>query len=107
MTGSPDDLPGGLVRQESRPVDGPVALDLAVDVGRVLVHLDPASDPGASDTPEVRLEVRHDPAAAGGWAQRIGEVASWLGTVGAGPPPITRSAARSASRSMGSSAAPT
>jgi hypothetical protein len=98
MTGSPDDLPGGLVRQESRPVDGPVALDLAVDVGRVLVHLDPASDPGASDTPEVRLEVRHDPAAAGGWAQRIGEVASWLGTVGAGPQETTPHAGADAVR---------
>src|SRR5919107_357250 len=84
MTEAPDELPGGLVRQENRPVGGPIALDLAVDVGRVLVLLDPGADPDASDASEVRLEVRHDPAAGGGWAQRIGEVASWLGTVGAG-----------------------
>ena len=89
MTDAPDDLPGGLVRQENRPVGGPVALDLAVDVGRVLVLLDLGADPDASDASEVRLEVRHDPAAAGGWAQRIGEVASWLGTVGAGPEEAT------------------
>lgn len=109
-------LPGGFVRQEGRPVEGPADLDLTVDVGRVEVYLDdpandPANDPaddpvdpsaspsgdtasGAdanpSDTPrttvqEVRVEVRHDPAATGGWAQRLGEVASWLGTVGAAP----------------------
>jgi hypothetical protein len=84
MTDSPSDLPGGLVRHESRPVDGPAELDLAVDVGRVQVHLDDA--PGSR---EVRLEVRHDPAAARGWAQRIGEVASWLGTVGASPEEAT------------------
>ena len=33
----------------------------------------------------MRVEVRHDPTAAGGWAQRLGEVASWLGSVAAAP----------------------
>jgi hypothetical protein len=75
MTDVPE---GGLVRQESRAAEGPAELDLAVDVGRVRVHL----DVGAT---EARVEVRHDPAAAGGWAQRIGEVASWLGAVGSSP----------------------
>lgn len=70
--------PDGSVRRESRPATGPVDLDVTVDVGRVDVHLE---DP----TPDVRVEVRHDPAASGGWAQRLGEVASWLGAVGAGP----------------------
>ena len=93
-----------LVRQESRTAAGPADLDVAVDVGRVEVHLDEAAgaDGGAGDgdggdgggsnadgnapgEQEVRVEVRHDPAAAGGWAQRIGEVASWLGSVGAAP----------------------
>jgi hypothetical protein len=95
--------PGGLVRQESRPVDGPVELEVAVDVGRVTVHLE---DPDTTDTTgtgtgtgtddaavgdpapaarEVRVEIRHDLAATGGWAQRLGEVASWLGSVGAAP----------------------
>lgn len=80
MTEAPDDQPAGVVRQENRAFDGPVDLDLAVDVGRVRVHLDDGADPR-----EVRLEVRHDPAAAGGWAQRIGEVTSWLGAVGSSP----------------------
>ncbi len=119
-----DDVhPGGVVRQESRPVDGPAELDLTVDVGRVEVFLvddpaaaaaDPVVDPvpgppeegapaphgeggpAGPDAPggarpgdpaprEVRVELRHDPGAAGGWAQRLGEVASWLGTVGSAP----------------------
>ena len=79
-----------LVRQESRTAGGPADLDVAVDVGRVEVQLDDAAaGDGAEGTApgeqEVRVEVRHDPAAAGGWAQRIGEVASWLGSVGAAP----------------------
>jgi hypothetical protein len=99
----PDDASAdGLVRQESRAVDGPVDLDVAVDVGRVDVHLTtdvPAHATGDGDEPagddaqktaqktgqEMRVEVRHDLAATGGWAQRLGEVASWLGAVGAGP----------------------
>ncbi len=87
------------MRQESRTVAGPADLDVAVDVGRVEVHLDGAAggDEAArrergetltGNAPgelEVRVEVRHDPAAAGGWAQRLGEVASWLGSVAAAP----------------------
>jgi hypothetical protein len=73
-----DAQPDEVVRQESRPATGPVELDVTVDVGRVDVHLDDAAS-------EVRVEVRHDLGATGGWAQRLGEVASWLGTVGAGP----------------------
>jgi len=76
-----------LVRQESRPVAGPADLDLAVDVGRVRVHLsdgDGAEQP-AEQPAEVRVEVRHDPAAAGPWGQRIGEVVSFLGDAVAGP----------------------
>ena len=83
------------MRQESRTVAGPADLDLAVDVGRVVVHLDgaPAVDEAggtenggnAPGELEVRVEVRHDPTAAGGWAQRLGEVASWLGSVAAAP----------------------
>lgn len=85
-----DDAPsGGVVRQESRPADGPVDLDLTVDVGRVDVHLEePATGPAGSDDVagrQVRVEVRHDPSATVGWAQRLGEVASWLGAVGSGP----------------------
>ncbi len=72
-----------LVRQESRPASGPVDLDLAVDVGRVRVHLDDGGTDGAAA--EVRVEVRHDDTATGGWAQRIGEVASWLGAVASAP----------------------
>ena len=79
-----DALPGDVVREESRPADGPVDLDLTVDVGRVDVHLEDLA--GAADGGgQVRVEVRHDLAAIGGWAQRLGEVASWLGAVGAGP----------------------
>jgi hypothetical protein len=83
-----------LVRQESRTVAGPADLDVAVDVGRVEVHLDDAGtsatdgDAAGANAPgelEIRVEVRHDPAAAGGWAQRLGEVASWLGSVSAAP----------------------
>ena len=95
-----------LVRQESRTVAGPADLDVAVDVGRVEVQLvdagaevgeaagaeagtgaagAAAADEDRAGELEVRVEVRHDPAAAGGWAQRLGEVASWLGAVGAAP----------------------
>src|SRR3954470_946973 len=83
-----------LVRQESRTVAGPADVDVAVDVGRVEVHLDDAGtsatdgDAAGANAPgelEIRVEVRHDPSAAGGWAQRLGEVASWLGSVGAAP----------------------
>jgi hypothetical protein len=92
-----DDAASGLVREESRTADGPVELDLTVDVGRVDVHLADAPADGDATAPDgadaaahptgrqVRVEVRHDLAATGGWAQRLGEVASWLGAVSAGP----------------------
>jgi hypothetical protein len=98
-----EDVPaGGFVRQESHAVEGPADLDLAVDVGRVDVHLvGAAAEAGAPDdagsdgdgsggaatqaeAQQVRIELRHDLAATGGWAQRLGEVASWLGAVNAG-----------------------
>jgi len=85
-----------LVRQESRTAGGPADLDVAIDVGRVEVHLtaaavdadssaDSSADGAAPGEQEIRVEVRHDPTAAGGWAQRLGEVASWIGSVGAPP----------------------
>ena len=40
-----------VVRQESRPVDGPADLDLAVDVGRVRVHLADAAGPASGLPP--------------------------------------------------------
>jgi hypothetical protein len=60
-------------------VDG----EVAVDVGRVRVHLADPDGPGTAG--EVRVEVRHDPTAAGGWAQRLGEVVSWIGAAASGP----------------------
>jgi len=93
-----------LVRQESRTAAGPADLDVAIDVGRIEVRLTEgagdsseeneaegnAAEGNAPGEQEVRVEVRHDPTATGGWAQRLGEVASWLGSVGAGPDPDDR-----------------
>lgn len=72
-----DGAPGGteLVRQQAWPVTGAAELELAVDVGRVSVHLDAAAA-------EVRVEVRHDPSAAGPFAQGISGILSWLGSGG-------------------------
>ncbi|MGQ0572696.1 MAG: DUF4097 family beta strand repeat-containing protein [Pseudonocardia sp.] len=64
-----------LVRQQAWTVDGPGELELAIDVGRVRVEL----TEGAA---EVRVEVRHDPAAGSGWTQGISGLISWLGTAG-------------------------
>lgn len=99
--GTDDRRPDGSVREESRSAAGPVELDVAVDVGRVEIHLEErAAGTAENGTAEngtaeggtaegagqrVRVEIRHDLAATGGWAQRLGEVASWLGAVGAGP----------------------
>ena len=47
-------------------------------------RVQPAGAAGSTGR-EVRVEVRHDLGATGGWAQRLGEVASWLGAVGSGP----------------------
>jgi hypothetical protein len=80
----------GLVRRQSWPVDGPVELELTVDVGRIRVHLDEQIGDSTGDSTvdgtddgtgahEVRVEVRHDPSAGGGWSQGITGLISWLG----------------------------
>lgn len=61
------------VRRESWPVKAPAELEVSVDVGRITVHLD------AEDCAEVTVEVRHDPTAAGGWAQGLTGLVNWLG----------------------------
>ena len=60
-------------------MSGVAELELSVDVGRIEVHLDRA------DEPEVRVEVRHDPAAGGMWGQGISGVLNWIGQATAGP----------------------
>jgi hypothetical protein len=65
-------------REESRPVDGPAELDVAVDVGRVRVQL----DEGAT---RLLVRVHHDPAAGGPWGRRAEQVAAWIGEATAGP----------------------
>ncbi len=74
----PGDDPGDLVRQQSWPVSGPVELELTVDVGRIRVDL--------HDTDEVRVEVRHDPAAGGALGQGINGLLTWLGNATGGMP---------------------
>lgn len=109
---SDTDGPGELVRQQSWTVSGPAELELAVDVGRIRVHLDAdladgagahdvddtdsadatageGADDGAgsgvgSGVGEVRVEVRHDPAAGGGWAQGLTGFINWLGNATGG-----------------------
>ena len=77
----PDDEPApGLVRQQSWPVDGPAELELATDVGRVRVHLEDLPEGGG----EVRVEVRHDPAANNTWSQGISGLINWLGNATGG-----------------------
>lgn len=66
-------------RTESWPVNGVAELEVAVDVGRITVHLDSA------DTTEVRVEVRHDPSVGGMFTQGISGVMSWLGQATGGP----------------------
>jgi Putative adhesin len=75
----PDDGPE-LVRQQSWPADGPAELELSVDLGRIRVQLD--EQVGDAGSQEVRVEVRHDPAAGGTWSQGISGLLNWLG----GPP---------------------
>ncbi len=67
----------GLVRQQSWPCEGPAELELAVDLGRIVVEL------GSVD--EVRVEVRHDPSAGGAFGEGVGGLLSWLGSNGIGP----------------------
>ena len=81
--GFADDEPGpGLVRQQTWRSDGPAELELAVDVGRIRVHLEEQPD-GAG---EVRVELRHDPSAGNSWSQGLSGIINWLGnaTGGAG-----------------------
>lgn len=66
-----------LVRQQSWPCDRAAELELTIDVGRIDVDLVTGGD-------EVRVAVRHDPAAGGAVAQGIGGLMSWLGSSGAG-----------------------
>jgi hypothetical protein len=74
-----DEPLGDLSRRESWPVQGVAELELAVDVGRIEVHLD------RSDEPEVRVEVRHDPAVGDMWAQGLSGVINWIGQATGGP----------------------
>lgn len=79
--GSPDDEPGGngLVRQQGWTCDGAAELEVTIDVGRIRVDLVPGGD-------EVRVEVRHDPASGGAFAQGVSGLISWIGSSGfAGP----------------------
>ncbi len=71
-----------LSRQQSWPVDGVAELELTVDVGRVRVQL--AEMVGGS---EVRVEVRHDPAAGGVVGQGLTGLMNWLGGVTGGSVP--------------------
>jgi hypothetical protein len=89
MTEFTDDSPfgtepgPGLVRQQSWPVDGPAELELTVDVGRIRVHLDEQIGDGDADgtgAHEVRVEVRHDPSAGGGWSQGLTGLMDWIGS---------------------------
>lgn len=74
--GGADGFDGGdeLVRQQTWPADGPAELELSIDVGRVDVTL--------SDTDEVWVEVRHDPAGGNAWTQGITGIFTWIGTAG-------------------------
>jgi hypothetical protein len=83
---APHDEPaGGLVRQQSWPVDGPAELELATDLGRVRVHLeDLPSEGGTAGGGEVRVEVRHDPSGSNPWAQGLSGLINWLGTATGG-----------------------
>ena len=74
---SEDEPSDDLVRQQSWPCDRAAELELTIDVGRIAVDLVTGGD-------EVRVEVRHDPAAGGAVAQGIGGLMSWLSSSGAG-----------------------
>jgi hypothetical protein len=77
----PGDEPGpGLVREQSWRVDGPAELELATDVGRVRVHLEDLPEGGG----ELRVEVRHDPAAGTNWSQGLSGLINWLGNAAGG-----------------------
>jgi hypothetical protein len=67
------------VRQQVWTAAGPAELELSVDVGRITVRLEEQS------AGEVRVEVRHDPAAGSTWTQGISGLLNWLGTQTSGP----------------------
>ncbi len=71
------------VRQHSWSGDGPAQLELGIDVGRVRVELVAADEPAAAD--QVRIELRHDPAAGNAWTQGISGLISWLGGTAGAP----------------------
>lgn len=81
-TGGPEGG-AGLVRQQSWPADGVAELELTIDIGRILVQLDEQIGDGGAQ--EVRVEVRHDPSAGGGWSQGLSGIMSWLGGGPGGP----------------------
>jgi hypothetical protein len=76
----PDEPGADRVRQQSWPVDGPAELELATDVGRVRVHLEDLPEDGG----ELRVEVRHDPAAGNTWSQGVSGLINWIGNATAG-----------------------
>ncbi|NMH96042.1 DUF4097 family beta strand repeat-containing protein [Pseudonocardia acidicola] len=76
-TGTGDDTGPELVRQQSWPATEPAELEVSIDVGRVQVTL--------SDTDEVRVEVRHDPAAGSTWTQGLSGLFNWLGSATSAP----------------------
>lgn len=73
-----------LVRQQSWPVEGAAEIEVALEVGRIRVQLDTAPDSAPdSGAGEVRVEIRHDPDAGGGWAQGVSGFMNWLGDASA------------------------
>jgi len=64
------------VRHQSWPCAGPAELELAIDVGRVRVEL------AEGTAGEVRVELRHDPAAGNQWTEGLSGLIGWLGTAG-------------------------
>jgi hypothetical protein len=87
MTEEFDERPAP-VRQQTWPTDSPAELEVTVEVGRVRVLLEEGLD-------EVRVEVRHDPTAGGGWEQGLTGLINWLG---AGPSADERDLAADAVR---------
>jgi hypothetical protein len=74
---------GEVVRRQSWPVDGNVEMELAVDVGRIRVHLDEQiGGTGEGSAGDVRVEVRHDPSAGNTWTQGLSGIINWLGGPG-------------------------
>lgn len=80
--GEPQDTGSGeqdVVRQQSWECSGAAEIEIAIDVGRVRVKLVETG----SDAGEVRVEVRHDPDAGGGFAQGVRGVMNWVSNASA------------------------